>query len=253
MRPALTLMLLLCSLPVLAVDLDGVTEFGQEFKLNSSISGRIDRVHVVTGQRVTAGELLLELDRGTLQAKADIAQARVESLQPEQEKKQTELDKAQELFDRDSLALVELDNAQRELRIAESRLKAAEAEMELAQLLLAQAELRSPIDGLVLSVGVFPGQFVNTRVSDPVLVTIVDNRSMFARAQIPIENWSAKLLQRTARVSYGGQKYSGKIAELGQRVTTGKNNHPALTLRIRFTADGKIPAGLPVQVSFDGS
>ena len=37
----------------------------------------------------------------------------------------------------------------------------------------------------------------------------------------------------------------------GKQVTIGNNNHPAITLRIRFAADGKLAAGLPVNISID--
>jgi len=45
--------------------------------------------------------------------------------------------------------------------------------------------------------------------------------------------------------------YQGKVIGASEQVTIGDNNHPAVTLRIQFAADGKLAAGLPVTVNID--
>ena len=54
---------------------------------------------------------------------------------------------------------------------------------------------------------------------------------------------------KPARVTVQQQTYQGKVIGASKQVTIGDNNHPAVTLRIQFAADGKLEAGLPVEVS----
>jgi RND family efflux transporter MFP subunit len=251
MRFLPTLLFLVVSQPALAIDLDGQTGYATRLALNSSVSARVESIYVSAGQRVAEGGLLLKLDTTALQAGAALAKAEYDALKPQLEKMLTELEKAQELFDRDSLAMVDLQSAQQNHDIAEANLRAARAKLDRAEHRLSQAEIRSPISGIVLGVSTFVGQYVNTRVSDQALVTVADDRSMVADALIPLESWSDKLHNRSARVVYRKQDYPGVVVEIGREVTNGNNNHPSMRLRVRFDARGEIPAGLPVRITID--
>jgi len=252
MRILIGLLLVLSPLPTLAIDLSGIAEFEHRLTLNSSISARVARIHVSVGQAVTAGDLLVSLVSTGLQAQVDIGRAQVEAQMPEVERMQMELDKAQELYDRDSLAHVVLQQSQQKLAIATARMSAAAAKLELALFHLSQAQIYSPIDGIVLDVSTFPGQYINTRVNDQTLLTIADNRSMSVQALLPVELYSSALLSKPAQVTYLKQSFRGRIVAIDRQVSIGANNHPALTVQILFNADGRLPAGLPVQISIDG-
>ncbi len=249
MRFLLILLLAFAAPPALALELDGQTGFSQHLKLNSSISARVEAVLVTPGQAVSRGDLLLRLETAELQAQADMARAEAGALVPVVARMETELDKARELFDRDSLALVPLRNAEQEHAIAVANLQAAEARLARAEYRLSQAEIRAPISGTVLEVMATPGQFINTRVGDPVLLTLVDADTMSATALVPLERWRSDLLRRSARVSIRGKTYTGRVTSLGRQIRTGDNNHPAIELEVRFAADGQIPAGLPVKIT----
>ncbi|MCP4876719.1 MAG: HlyD family efflux transporter periplasmic adaptor subunit [Gammaproteobacteria bacterium] len=249
MRFLLTLLLCFVSTQAIAIDLNGHTEFAQRMALNSSISARVKTIHVAAGDQVVAGEVLLTLVSTGLQANVDIAQAKVHSLAPILEKMQTELEKAQELFDRDSLALVELGNAEQNHAIAGANLAAANARLVRALFHLSQAELRSPINGVVLSIDSFAGQFINTRDGYQPLLTVVDSSSMIVRATLPLELWSNSLLKRSARVRFQKQIFKGEVVEIGSQVNVGDNNHPSVSLLVKFKTGGKLPAGLPVIVN----
>lgn len=249
MRFLLAILLVLGSSPVLALDLDGQTDFAQRLALNSSVSARVQSINVAVGQQVAQGDLLIMLDTTSLQAQADIASAEVDAVTPRVERMLTELEKAQELFDRDSLALVALQHAEQDYAIAEARLKSAQAKLTRAQYRLAQAEIRSPVDGIVLGITASPGQYINTRVSDQALLTVAGNRAMVATAFIPLEQWNETLLHRKARVSYQKQKFSGKVIAVGRQVTIGENNHPSMTLSVSFETDGRLAAGLGVKIT----
>jgi RND family efflux transporter MFP subunit len=229
MRILLTILLCIGSTQALAIEFNGRTEFAQRLALNSSISGRVDLITVAVGQQVSSGKTLLTLVPTGLQANVEIAQAQVDSLAPPVAKMQTEMEKAQELFDRDSLALVDLQSAQQNFTIAEAKLAGAQAKLTQAKFVLSQAKIRSPINGIVLSITSFPGQYINTRVNDQTLLTIADNTSMV----------------------FQQQNYQGKVVEISNQATMGSSNHPAMSVLVKFKANGELAAGLPVKISID--
>jgi RND family efflux transporter MFP subunit len=253
MRLLLTLLLATLSLPVQAIDLSGVAEFDRRLTLNSSISARVEQVHVTTGQAVASGDLLISLVATGLEARVDMAGAEVDSLSPQLERELIELEKAQELYDRDSLARVVLQQAKQNYAVAAANLAAAMAKLDLARFHLLQAQIRSPIDGIVLDISAFPGQYINTRVNDQTLLTVADNTAMSVRALLPVERYSKTLLGKSARVTYLKQSFSGKVVVIDRQISVGANNHPAMLLQVNFSTDGTLPAGLPVQIDIDGN
>ena len=251
MRILLPLLIALLSLPAQAIDLSGIAEFDQRLTLNSSISGRVEQVHVEIGQSVVTGDLLLSLVPTGLQAHIDIASAEVDALYPKVARMSAELDKAQELYDRDSLARMALQQAQQDHSIATAKLAAAVAKLDLARFHLTQAQLRSPINGIVLSISAFPGQYINTQVNDQTLLTVADNSSMSVQALLPVELYRKSLMYKSVKVTYLKQSFKGKVVAIDRQVSMGANNHPAMFLQIKFDTDGSLPAGLPVKVSVD--
>jgi RND family efflux transporter MFP subunit len=253
MRNLIPLLMGLLSLPAQAIDLNGIVEFDQRLTLNSSISGRVEQVHVEIGQSVAIGDLLLSLVPTGLQAHVDIASAQVDALSPTVERMLTELEKAQELYDRDSLARIALQQAQQDHSVAAAKLAAAVAKLDLERFHLSQAQLRSPIKGIVLSISAFPGQYINTQVNDQTLLTVADNSSMSVQALLPVELYRRSLINKSARVTYLQQSFSGKVVAIDRQVSMGANNHPAMFLQIKFATDGSLPAGLPVKINVDAN
>lgn len=235
----------------LAVEIDGQTDFASRLAVNSSISARIDSIRVRPGQRVTAGEVVVSLVETGLQINVELARAEADALVPAEARALTDLEKARELYARDSLAAIELQNAEQNHAAARSRLQAAEARLERALYLLSQAQIRSPIDGVVLEVDAFDGQYVNTRAGDPRLLTIVDAERMIVTAKLPYELARPELVGRKVSIRYGDQNFKGRVIEIGRQVTIGENSHPAVNLRAAFVTRGKLAAGLTVRITLD--
>jgi RND family efflux transporter MFP subunit len=251
MRILSIILLGILSTPTWAIDLSGITEFDQRLTLNSSISARVERIHVDVGDRVNRGDLLLSLVSTGLQANVDMAGAEVDSLVPVVDRMATDLDKAQELYDRDSLARIALQKAEQDHAIARAKLAAAQAKLTLTNFRLSQAQIRSPIDGIVLGITTFPGQYINTRVSNQTLLSVADSSSMSVQALLPVELFSKTLLNRRADVVYLKKSYVGRVVAIDRQVSMGDNNHPAMYVQIKFQTDGSLPAGLPVKISIE--
>jgi len=242
---------LLLVIPVtgLAIEIDGQTDFARRLAVNSSISARIDAIPVRPGQRVAAGDVVVNLVDTGLQIAVARARAEADALAPAEQRALDELEKARELYARDSLAAMELQRTEQDHTAANSRLKAAQARLDHALFLLSQSQIRSPIDGVVLEVSAFAGQYVNTRSGDPKLLTIVDAERMSVSGWLPYEMAKPELVGHSVSIRYGDQKFTGRVVEVGREVTVGDNSHPAVRLRAEFETRGKLAAGLTVRIT----
>ena len=82
MRTCLAIFLLSFATAATAIDLNGRTEFNRILGLTSSVSARVIAIDVRAGQRVSAGDRLLQLDRTLFEADVALAQARIGTLEP---------------------------------------------------------------------------------------------------------------------------------------------------------------------------
>jgi RND family efflux transporter MFP subunit len=103
--------------------------------IEAKISGKIDRIPVVPGQSVKAGELLAELD-------ARDAQARVDQAQAVRQQAEADLKRFTQLWDQKIVSRAEYDNAL-------ARFRVADASALEAQTLLDYARVVAPFDGVI--------------------------------------------------------------------------------------------------------
>ncbi len=157
--------------------------------VGSELSGIIDTVNVDFNDRVTHGQVLARLNTDRLQARVTESRASLESDKSKvEEAKATVLEtrlrfeRCEQLAARKLCTQEELDTD----RAAQARAKAVEASA-LAQVAVARAtlggnetelgkaEIRSPIDGLVLQRQIEPGQTVAASLQAPVLFTLAED------------------------------------------------------------------------------
>ncbi len=248
MKTKMLILGLLLSAQLQALELEGRSDFSKRLMLNAAASGFVGEIAVHQGQLVKRGQVLLTIDQAHYQLVVDQARARVASLEPGRAQMQTELDRAQELFDRDSLAMVELQRAEYNYQIAQSQLEVAISKLRDAELDLQHTIMRAPIDGLVLRLNTHVSRYINTQVSDPTLVTLVDNKKMLAIASLTSEQWDPALVGKKARVVYRNKFYPGKVLAVDYDQIQQGSDLPAFELRVLFVASGEIPANMPVTI-----
>ena len=172
----------------------GAVEVGAE------ISGRVASVEVDHEQRVEAGQTLLRFDTETLDAevakaraavasaKAEVAKSKVSVLEAERRESQAQALHLKGFESHENYAATrsatELAEAQREA--AEAQLAARRASYELARTQAAKAAIESPIDGVVISRYVDPGQTVAATFQTPVLFVIAE-QLVNMEVRVPID------------------------------------------------------------------
>jgi HlyD family secretion protein len=154
--------------------------------VGAQISGKLTKIYVDFNDHVTAGQLLAEIDTTSAQSKVDQSSAQVNAADAAlvlakatlaQTKAQyaRSLDLSQKGLisskDLDS-AKADADRAAASISSASAQATLARASLKDAQTQLSYAVIRSPIDGIVLSRLVEPGQTVAASMSAPVLFTL---------------------------------------------------------------------------------
>lgn len=154
-----------------------------EVEVSSELSGILARVEVDYNDTVTAGQVLARLDTTKLAAqmaisRAQLAAAEARLLQARATAREAEADLATKraladrgVTSRSDMAGIEaaFERAAASVAIAEADLTLSRANLSLVQTDLEKAEIRSPIDGIVLDRAAEAGQIVASSLSAPVL------------------------------------------------------------------------------------
>lgn len=160
--------------------------------LEAKLSGRIDKLPVVLGQRVKAGELVARLDAAEINARLEQAQASLE--QAERDWKRVSV-----LFEQQAATRSEYDAAQSRERLA----KGAAAE---AKAMMSYVEVVAPFDGVVTKKWVDVGDLA---APGKPLISIEDPSALQLEADVP--QAVASHVQRDARL---GARVDGVAGEL---------------------------------------
>jgi len=167
--------------------------------ISSELSGVVRTVDVDENDTVKQGDVLAELDTVRIAANVDRAGASLKSAEAQVGQAQTTLkeseqtlSRAQQLSDRGMVAqqaldtaLAARDRAASAVAVAEANMAIAAADLKLQQTDLLKSKIYSPIDGIVLTRSVDPGQTVASSLQAPVLfVLAADLRKMELKAAI---------------------------------------------------------------------
>lgn len=125
------------------------------------VGGKVLRRHVEVGQRVKAGQLLMELDPADLRLAAEAGQAQVAAARTQRDLAAADLKRFSELKAQGFISGAELERREASLAAAEASLRQAMAQASVQGNQAAYAQLRADGDGVVLSVGAEPGQVVS--------------------------------------------------------------------------------------------
>ncbi|MGA2296367.1 MAG: efflux RND transporter periplasmic adaptor subunit [FCB group bacterium] len=135
----------------------GITYANSETTINSEIQGRITAVYINVGDRVSAGKVVAKVDD-------ELKKAALINAQANYDKAKKDLERNEQLASDKSISDAQLDAAKLTYKMTESQLIIAKRQ-------LADAEIKSPISGIITSKTVEVGNFVN--VGNPI-ANIID-------------------------------------------------------------------------------
>ncbi|WP_417666800.1 efflux RND transporter periplasmic adaptor subunit [Roseibium sp.] len=198
----------------------GTIEPTNQVEISSELSGIIREVKVDYNSRVKVGETLAILDMDKLRAsvesakaKLNAAHARVTEAEATVVEKDEDYKRKVALEERKIISVQELhtavaahNRALAALESAKADVTAAEADLRLHQTNLDKACICSPINGVVLSRDVDPGQVVAASLQAPVLFTIAEDLSQM-EVQVDVDEADVGQVKEGQRASFTVDAY----------------------------------------------
>ncbi len=195
-------------------------------EVGAEVTGRLLKVNVETNDVVKRGQVLAEIDPEQLRAAVEQSAAQVISSEAAILLAKATLTESQASFQRSQRMLKEGVASQSEaeastagLGRAEANLKSAKANASLAQASLRSAQSRlgkttivSPIDGVVLSKLVEPGQTVTAGFSTPVLFRLAQDLTRM-RLTVDVDEADVGRVHEGARATFTVEAYPERSFE----------------------------------------
>lgn len=138
----------------------GVVEALEEVDVAAELSGTVKAVHVSEGDRVEAGQLLLELDAEKRELAVRQARQSAEQARTSLDEARLKLKRRRELAAQETISAEVLDNSRLAVDSAAAVYERALASQQLAERELADTRIISPTPGLVDVKAVEPGEAV---------------------------------------------------------------------------------------------
>jgi HlyD family secretion protein len=232
-----------------------------DVEVGSQISGRVDEVFVGFGDSVSAGDLLARMDTSHLEArvaeaKANLAVAvsRIKVSKATVDETQLKRNRVFNLRQSGNATKQKLEEisaslarAKADLESSEAQFTAMSAQLMLANTRLAYAEIRSPIDGIVLDIAIAPGQTVAASLQSPRLFVIAKDLSTVA-IHVNIDESDISRVEVHQNVSFSvdafpGFNFTGQVQEIRIMPEISQN---IVSYRVIISADN------PSEVIFPG-
>lgn len=257
----------------LSVSANGTLQPLRQVNVGSELSGTVQAVRVDVNDRVQRGQVLIELDPSKLndqvqhaRAALTSAQAQLTQVQATAREAQAQLARLEQVFAQSQggiPSLTDMDAARATAARSQAAVLSARASVDQAQANLAtnstnlsKAAIVSPMDGVVLSRQVDPGNAVAASLQAVTLLTIAqDLRAM--KLEINVDEADVGVLQQGQAAtftvsSYPGRRYPGTVQRVAFGSTKTDNvvtytttlnvDNSDLTLRPGMTATASIVA-----------
>ena len=235
-------LLALClTMPVRAADVAAIVDWSQRVDLGPLVSGVVSEVHVRPGQLVKKDDRLISLDSRGFSSQVSQRVAEQRHAQAALEEAEREDARAAELYDRTLLSDFERNLAKIALQSARAVAEGARARLVAARLDLEHSVVRAPFDGVVLAVNAVPGQSVVSELQSQPLVTIADNHSYRARAQVDAVQAGQLEPGRAISATVRGQRLDAAVGYVGFEPVAQSGQGPRYELVVDIVVDGQQP------------
>jgi HlyD family secretion protein len=239
--------------------------------VGSQISGQVTDVLVDFNDKVERGQVIARIDPSTYQAQieqgsAQIASARASLAQAQANLRNAELDhrRKAELGERQlvarsdvDLARAALDQARAQVASAQAQINQQTASTQTTRINLERTVIRSPVDGVVLTRTIEPGQTVAASLQAPELFTIAEDLSKM-KIELAVDEADIGQVQAGQNVSFtadafADRQFRGVVDQVRLSATNTSN---VVTYPVVVTvdnSDGTLLPGLTVNAEIEVS
>jgi RND family efflux transporter MFP subunit len=233
---------------------------GAEVTVGTDVAGTIERLTVEEKQHVQKGQTIAIIKADDTRAALAVARARVGEAAADIRLYQAEVDRAHHLYQEDVGSKQMWEKAQRDLESTHARRASALAEVNRLEALVDKTLITAPIDGVVITRHVSPGETIATGAP---LVTIADLTR--TRVEAEIDEFDASRIRLGATVTVNAEGFArgwkGTIEEIPDSVVNRrlKPQDPSkpidarvLLVKVAFAEATPLKLGQRVEVKIDG-
>ena len=237
-------------------------------EVGAQVSGQLRRLHVKVGDRVSAGDLLAEMDatiarnlvkasRASLQSQ----EAALISIRSSLRLAEAQAARQRRLMEANATTQVALEQAEdavvrarSDLAGAESRTESLRANLTSEEAKLGYSNIYAPTDGTVLQLIAAEGQTLTATYVTPVILHLADLSTMTAEAKVPEAN-IGKLVPGMGvyftTLGSGDRRWRGKLRQIMPRAAVESNVATYTALLDVDNADRALLADMTAQVFFE--
>jgi HlyD family secretion protein len=251
----------------------------RQVNVSANTTGRVTRIAVEEGQRVRAGQFLLEIDPRSLDAQLARGEASVAAAQSSLQQSRSSvqqsraglelarqnLRRTQELWKEGLTTREALDRAENDVQVREAELKTREQEIQTneqrikveeaglatTKYNLNQVIISAPMDGLVTRRSIEEGETAvlgTMNNAGSVLLTIADMSVLEAEVEVDETEIPSVSIGQSAKVTIDAvpdRTFKGHVTEVGnspiQTTTQNTGQRQATTFRVVITLDEEVP------------
>jgi HlyD family secretion protein len=239
--------------------------------VGSQISGQVTDILVDFNSPVKKGDVLARIDPSTYQAQLEQGNAQIANAQAQLRQAQASLHNAtldferkqslsaQKLIARSDLDLsrAALDQARAQVNSAQAQIRQQTASLKNTQVNIDRAVIRSPVDGVVLTRKIEPGQTVAASFSAPELFTIAEDLSKM-KIELAVDESDIGQVRTGQAVGFTAdafpdRRFKGVVEQVRLAATTTNN---VVTYPVVVTvdnSDGTLLPGLTVNAEIEVS
>lgn len=214
----------------------------QQAVVKTRAPGVLTAVLAREGESVRKGQLLARVDATDVRAQLAERQADVAAAQAQLNWAQRNLGRQRELLDKGFISRNAFDNVKNEEEVARARLDAARAQQAQAAKALADAQLPSPIDGIVATRHAEPGERLP---ADAPVLTVVSLDRLELAVNVPTTEIVGVSVGQPVRVRVDGfadRVFEGRVERINPQATAGAGVVPVYL--VVDNADRALRAGL---------
>lgn len=254
-----------------AISSTGTLSATSTVTVGSQISGQVTEILVDFNDRVTQGQVLARIDPKTYEAQiaqgnAQIASARatLEQAQATQRNAALDYQRKAELVQRQLVARSDVDLARTALDQANAQVAAARAQIQqqtastqTTRVNLDRTVIRSPVDGVVLTRSIEPGQTVAASLQAPELFTIAEDLSQM-KIELAVDEADIGQVKPGQGVSFTvdafpDRQFRGQVQQVRLAATTTNNVVTYPVVVAVDNSDGTLLPGLTVNAEIEVS
>ncbi|MBY6261553.1 efflux RND transporter periplasmic adaptor subunit [Azospirillum sp. 412522] len=224
------------------VRLSGSVSPMEQSAVKAEVAARLAEVPVREGQAVRRGDVLARFDTVELTARLNEKQANLEGARAQLVLAEKTLAKNRTLNRSNIVSDTSLDQAESSFGFQRAQVDALAAQVELARKALRDAVVVSPIDGMVATRSVNPGE---TLAVNAAMFTVVDLSRVEVEATVPAETVARLAVGQTAALrveGFGDREFAGRVARINPMARAGSRAIPVyVTIDNR---DGALRGGM---------